>query len=200
MPTSHAGHHKHQTTTGVYMPQTFHPKLASFNKSAILIFQTWAAAYNTVGGATTLSTPARDHRRAGFLTGWTKVSGLESTPIRKAREKLRVARVDRHIPRTSREKDFVSWKCCNVGLVTSVRSLEIARGRMAEITEKTANAGESNWRLLTLHSRMVPENTHTSRKMVKSVQRHDCQALTNSNNSQRDKQIPTTWCCVDSCG
>lgn len=111
MPTSQAGHHRHQTTTGVYIPQTFHPKLASFNRSAMLICQSWAAAYTTVGGATMLSNPAKDQRRAGFLTGWTKLNGLDSTPTRKAREKLSVARVERHIPRTSKEKDFVSWKC-----------------------------------------------------------------------------------------
>jgi hypothetical protein len=126
------------------MPQTFHPKLASFNKSAMLISQICAAAYNIVGGATMLSSPARDHRRAGFFTGWTKLSGLESTPMRKAREKLRVAKVERHMPKTSKENDFVSWKCWMVGLVTSVRRREMAKGRIAETTEKPANAGESN--------------------------------------------------------
>jgi hypothetical protein len=106
--------------------------------------QIWAAAYKTVGGDTTLRRPARDQRRPRFLTGWTKLSGLESTPMRKAREKLRVARVERHMPRTRREKDFVSWKCCIVGLVTRVRRREIAKGKIAEMTENAAKVGESN--------------------------------------------------------
>lgn len=144
MPTSQAGHQRHHTTTGVYMPQTFQPKLASFNRSAILMSQIWAAAYKIVGGDTTLRRPARDQRRPRFLTGWTKLSGLESTPMRKAREKLRVARVERHMPRTRREKDFVSWKCCIVGLVTRVRRREIAKGKIAEMTENAAKVGESN--------------------------------------------------------
>jgi hypothetical protein len=101
----------------------------------------------TVDGATTLSRPARDHRRTGFLRGWTKLSGLARRPTRKAREKLRVARVERHMPRTSREKDLVIWKCCWVGLEKIERRREMTKGRTAETTEKMAKAGESSYEL-----------------------------------------------------
>ena len=44
-----------------------------------------------------------------------KERGAERRPTRKAREKLRVASVERNMPRRSREKDLMSKLCCAVG-------------------------------------------------------------------------------------
>lgn len=45
-----------------------------------------------------------------------KVRGLVRRFIMKVREKFKVVRVERVMFRKRREKDFVSWKCCVVGL------------------------------------------------------------------------------------
>jgi hypothetical protein len=42
------------------------------------------------------------------------MSGEERRPMKKAREKLRVAREERKMPRRRSEKDLRSWYCCGV--------------------------------------------------------------------------------------
>ena len=70
----------------------------------------------------------------------TKLSGAQSRPIMKEREKLRVARVERERPSRRREKDFIRWYCWGMIGFDRPRPLErIAarkRGRMMSTTTK----------------------------------------------------------------
>jgi len=45
-----------------------------------------------------------------------KDRGLARSPTSMAREKFRVAKEERNMPRRRREKDLVSWYCWVVGL------------------------------------------------------------------------------------
>ena len=65
-------------------------------------------------------------------------------PIRKAREKLRVASVERNIPSRSREKDFTSRVCCAVGGVKweRVEARPVGRRRL-EMAKRSMFVGRA---------------------------------------------------------
>lgn len=108
VPMSHAGHQTHQMIIGVYIPHTFHPKLAAFSTSDIVIPLVHAADDITIGGEVSINRITRNNLVTRFLVGWMKVRGLARSPTRKASEKLSVLSVARDTPRISSEKDFVS--------------------------------------------------------------------------------------------
>lgn len=56
----------------------------------------------------------------------------------RASEKLSVASEERNMPRSSREKDVMSWYCCVVGLYVLVRMADRMCGRAVFSTRKTA--------------------------------------------------------------
>ena len=62
--------------------------------------------------------------------GLIHVRGEERRPTRKAREKFRVAREERNMPRRRSEKDFMRRYCWDVRLKWVVRKMERMGGRM----------------------------------------------------------------------
>ena len=115
-PINQAGHHTHQTTTWVHIPQTSQPKAAwvrTVSTETPIYRQT---PRRTVGGETRLrSTRPRleiaKRNGAEPCKRATKLSGVQRSPIMNEREKLRVARVERERPRRSRENDLMRWYC-----------------------------------------------------------------------------------------
>lgn len=124
-PTNQAGHQMHQTATCVHKPETVHPNAASSNISPTSTPHQLQPAKATTGGDKKCSkTLARtlldfvslpDEEEAygikdgeGSAMGGVprKDSGVENRPTRRAREKLRVERVARNMPRRSREMHF----------------------------------------------------------------------------------------------
>jgi hypothetical protein len=87
--------------------------------------------------------PTRTLRIGRLGTGWIQVNGEERRPTRKAREKFRVAREERNIPRRSREKDLMRRYCWAVGLKRLVKRMERMGGRtllsMAKLTKTAGN-------------------------------------------------------------
>lgn len=130
LPTNHAGHQTHQTTTCDHNPLTLHPNAASANISPTSTPQALHATNITTGGLSSCSNTLHDNliatlRRGAFLwslpvferdgKGWPrKDRGVQSRPIRNAREKLRVARVARNMPRRRREKQWERRRWCGV--------------------------------------------------------------------------------------
>jgi hypothetical protein len=78
---------------------------------------------------------ARNHFGAGNAgeMGEQAVTTIQTAPITKEREKLRVAKAERKRPKRSKEKDFMSSKCCNVGGDMGPRNKKMASrmGKMA---------------------------------------------------------------------
>ena len=120
--TSQAGHHTHQTTTCVHRPHTVHPKAASISTVSTLTPDNWHTAKNTTGGDKQCSTTFDDSLFQTGKDGWIlsspsakgtprKEKGKESSPMKKAREKFRVARVARNMPKSKREKHLIKRHC-----------------------------------------------------------------------------------------
>lgn len=59
--------------------------------------------------------------------------GADTSPTRKAREKFKVAREERNIPRRRSEKDLIRVYCCAVGAKYDVSVNEANRGKMVEM-------------------------------------------------------------------
>jgi hypothetical protein len=91
------------------MPQTCHPNAVSCNTLPTPTPHAVAAEYSTAVGAIRFNPPATAHLTASLSKGCVKDSGEDKRPTRKAREKLRVAREDRNMPKSRREKDLMSW-------------------------------------------------------------------------------------------
>ena len=119
MPATQAGHQTHHTTTHVYMPHTVHPKAASRSTSPIPTPAHTAPAKITTGGENATSRAADAGFKYGehvaLVLGRTKESGEESRPTAKERLKFRVARVERNIPRSNNDKEWMSVYCWSVG-------------------------------------------------------------------------------------
>jgi len=113
-PTIQAGHQTHQTITCVHNPLTLHPNAACISTISTPIPQYQQTAVKTTGGEnvcniTLLITliPILNTVLSGMLNLRCSAGGKARRPIRKAREKLRVARVARNMPRRRREKHFI---------------------------------------------------------------------------------------------
>lgn len=116
LPINQAGHHTHQTTTWVHMPQTSQPKAASVRTVSTDTPVYWQTPRRTTGGDTRLRRPKprpEIARRAcaGPCKRVMKLSGVQRRPIMNEREKLRVASVERERPRRRREDDLMRWYC-----------------------------------------------------------------------------------------
>lgn len=124
-PINQAGHQMHHTTTCVHKPETVHPNAASNNISPTSTPHQLQPAKATTGGDSTCSktlartfldfvNPPNEEAAYGTKDGDgsamggvpRKDSGVEKRPTRRAREKLRVERVARNIPRRRREMHF----------------------------------------------------------------------------------------------
>ena len=138
-PTNHAGHHTIQNITWVYVPFTCQAKLACTNSSwiprpekrvGLSPFQSIAPINSTTGG----DKRTRMRRYKTFemihclvpdgLAGnsvvkiawsratnkWMKDKGQARMPVKNPREKFKVDKVARNIPRNSSEKQFSSTK------------------------------------------------------------------------------------------
>jgi hypothetical protein len=111
-PISQAGHHTHHITTGVYILQTFHPNAAPSRTSAALSSAIAAAEYSTAVGAIRFRNPEHNHFKILVCgNGRIKLNGLVIRPMRNAKEKFKVAREAKNMPRRSSEKDLMSWYC-----------------------------------------------------------------------------------------
>lgn len=124
-PINQAGHQIHHTTTCVHKPETVHPNAASNNISPTSTPHQLQPAKATTGGDSKCSKtlartfldfidPPKEEATYGAKDGDgsamggvpRKDSGVERRPTRRAREKLRVERVARNMPRSRREMHF----------------------------------------------------------------------------------------------
>lgn len=115
------------------MPQTFHPNAASISTSPTPTPQNQQHPKSTAGGDSKCNKALLGSQYAMFRfalascaelgdgSGPRKERGAERMPTRKAREKLRVASVERNMPSRSREKDFIRRVSCAVGGVKRAR-------------------------------------------------------------------------------
>lgn len=123
-PTNQAGHQMHHTTTCVHKPETLHPNAASSSISPTSTPHQLQPAKATTGGDSKCSKTlvrnfldfispldeeayaAKDGEGSAMGGVPRKESGVEKRPTRRAREKLRVERVARNMPRRRREMHF----------------------------------------------------------------------------------------------
>ena len=133
-PTNQAGHQMHHTTTCVHRPDTRHPNAAWASTSLAPTPARWHPALKTTGGDRACKTKFTSKflklqfvlvegrgllllvvssRSVGEAVP-KKERGKERMPMRKPREKLRVERVARNMPRRRREKHLMSWRCWRV--------------------------------------------------------------------------------------
>lgn len=138
-PISQAGHQTHHTTIPVRMPQTLHPKAASLKTVTTGISQYQLPARTTVPGVSRLSRSPESKAAGWEDIGRTKLKGAERRPIIKAREKLRVARDERNMPNSRREKDVSNVYCWAVGLKLRIRILEATKGRITLTAQNPMN-------------------------------------------------------------
>ena len=90
------------------MPITSHPKAASLKKSPTALmspfFSTAVTIARIAGGLMNATGTDQATCRAGQMND----SGLDSNPMMRAREKFSVARDERNMPSSKREKDVMS--------------------------------------------------------------------------------------------
>lgn len=150
-PTNQAGHHTPQTTTLVYIPHTRHPKAASRSTSPRLLTLPWPPCQfadpiqivSTAVGATRFSTVVQIQRMTVCLGQGLAMndSGHERRPTMSEREKLSVARDERNMPSSKREKHCIRVYCWAVGQNLVVRRLERRCGRAMLAMVRTAKTG-----------------------------------------------------------
>lgn len=139
-PMTQAGHHTAHTTKEVYTPCATHPFAISTKVHSRSNRQYQLSAYSMTGGDTVACSSAaitptatsiaclrfsfvicRDELEDSFGSGRTKLSGDARMPTTKARLKLSVASVDSIAPSNRREKDCMSWNCCEEALKPRTR-------------------------------------------------------------------------------
>jgi hypothetical protein len=99
-------------------------------------------------GANTLNNRASIDLRISFNAvgdgiGYIYVKGVVKRPMRKAREKLSVAREERKSPSKSRDNDFMSKYCWVVGAKKCVRVVERMNGSTLFIAAKAKKTAVS---------------------------------------------------------
>jgi hypothetical protein len=90
-------------------------------------------------------------------------NGVENNPTKKAREKLRVAREARNIPRRSREKDLMSWYCCSVGRKKCVSKPAKMIGHSVATVAKTPNSIERDCYVLVVVANFLAHGAYRKR-------------------------------------
>lgn len=114
-----------------------------------LSFQYAAPASKTAAGLTAFNNAKQTALAAAlFGKGLTNDNGAERRPMIIAREKLRVAREERNMPRSRREKDLMRLYCWRVGRWNVVRRLERVGGRIVLIRRKSPKRGVRSWKVL----------------------------------------------------
>lgn len=71
--------------------------------------------------------------------------GVDASPTRKAREKFKVAREERNIPRRRSEKDLMRVYCWAVGVKYDVSVNEANRGKTVEMKANIKKTEGSIW-------------------------------------------------------
>ena len=174
-PANHAGHHTSQITTCVHKPWICHPRFAAVRISVTLVLVAQVAIKVNVKGLSTASKSTTPAQTILWLTPtedeWeellpgslgiqrcTKERGTVSRPTKNAREKLRVARADRNIPSSNREKHETSVRSWRVGGRMLARRSEATCGRRkATIVEKTKVPERDYQIIVSLRSNMKPK-------------------------------------------
>lgn len=130
VPTNHAGHQMHHTTTCVHKPETVHPNAASSSIAPTSTPHQLQPAKATTGGdskcrKTLVRTfldfvsPLEEEEEeeaygakdgeGSAMGGVPRMdSGVEKRPTRRASEKFRVDRVARNMPKRTREMHFAT--------------------------------------------------------------------------------------------
>lgn len=111
MVENHAGHQTSQITICVHAPAICHSVAAFMSIYATERRQPKPIAYNITLGERRPSTKLLQIDLFKDLSrGRKKLNGMFASPTRKDREKLRVARADKNIPSSSREKHCINVK------------------------------------------------------------------------------------------
>lgn len=162
-PTNQAGHQTHHTTTCVHKPETVHPNAASNNISPTSTPHQLQPAKATTGGDSKCSRmfartfldfidPPNEDAAYGVKVGDgsamggvpRKDNGVEKRPTRRAREKLRVERVARNMPRRRREMHFARRRWWGERKVEWEIRSAIMEGRRRLVRVKARSVG---WRV-----------------------------------------------------
>lgn len=75
--------------------------------------------------------------------GRIKLNGAERRPIIRASEKFSVAREERNIPRSKREKEVSRVYCCEVGRKLRIKNSETMKGRKVFMMQNPMNTSNS---------------------------------------------------------